>query len=84
MKKISVEIKEEILEKVKEGKKVQELSEQYEIKASTIYNWISRSSESRDKSALEIGKLKRENKALMKLVGRLTHEQDLAKNKLVT
>jgi len=78
---ISKDVKEEILGKVKAGTSVAELSKQYGVSDKTIYNWL------RDKavgtvSAVEHGRLKRENSELKEIVGILTLElQKFKKNK---
>jgi transposase-like protein len=70
--KVSKEIKDEILKKIKEeGKSINELSADYGISAKTIYSWLSKGA-SKQPSWRDITKLKKENKALLELVGELT------------
>lgn len=76
---ISKEIREEALSKVRSGKSVKEVSAEYGFSPRNIYNWLGRSAEGKDKETLEISRLKRENEVLLKLVGRITYEQELAK-----
>lgn len=78
-KRIASEIKEEALQKVRSGRSVKEVAAEYGFDSKNIYNWLHRSAESSDKDTLEISRLKRENEALMRLVGRITYEQELAK-----
>ena len=78
-KRISAEIKEEALKKVREGKSAKAVAAEYGFHVKNIYNWVQRSAGGSDKDLLEISRLKRENEALMKLVGRITYEQELAK-----
>lgn len=79
MARIAREIKDEAIRKVKEGKKVKDVAAEYGVDPKRIYNWLSRSANGSDKDALELSRLKRENEALMRLVGRITYEQELAK-----
>lgn len=73
-KRIPLEIRDEILSKVKEGRPATELAEQYGISTKTIYNWISYTtvSSSHQISPLEYHRLKRENDELKKIIGLLT------------
>jgi len=78
-KRIAPEIKEEALNKVRSGKSAKSVAAEYGFHVKNIYNWLSRSADGTYKDTLEISRLKRENEALMKLVGRITFEQELAK-----
>lgn len=78
-KRIPQEIKEEALGKVRSGKTVQQVAQEHGINPKNIYNWLNRSADGADRDVLEISRLRRENEALMKLVGRITYEQELAK-----
>lgn len=76
---IPKEIKEQILKRIKEeGVTVSQAAKDAGISTKTIYNWL-RSKTVSDGSVLEISRLKRENKELLEIIGRLTH--DLAKSK---
>lgn len=78
-KRISKEIREEAIVKVKSGRTVKEVAAEYGFDPKNIYNWLGRSADGKDKQALEISRLKRENEALTTLIGRITYEQELAK-----
>lgn len=78
-KKISSEIKEEVLSKIRAGEAVKEVSERYGLRVKTVYNWLSRSADGSSKQLLELSRLKRQNEALLALVGQLTYEKELAK-----
>lgn len=67
------ELKQEILDKVKSGTRVVEVATSYGIDPKRIYTWISRSVDT-NPSAMEVGKLTRENKALKELIGELMIE----------
>lgn len=73
-KRIPLEIKEEILNKVKDGRPATELANQYGISTKTIYNWISYTTMISDHhiSPLEYHRLRRENDELKKIIGLLT------------
>ena len=63
-KRISLEIKNEALEKIRAGRTVKEVAQGYGFDAKNIYNWLSCSALGKDKEALEISHLMRENEAL--------------------
>lgn len=70
---IPKEIKEQILKRIKEeGITVTQAAIDAGISSKTIYNWM-RSKNLSDGSVLEISRLKRENRELAEIIGRLTH-----------
>ena len=78
-KKISQDIKDEILNNVKQnGKSVKDMSKEYNVATQTIYKWLKDDTEYNtnwqySRSALlEINKLKNEKKELIEIVGKLT------------
>lgn len=76
---IPKEIKEQILKRIKEeGITVTQAAVDAGISSKTIYNWM-RSKNLSDGSVLEISRLKRENRELAEIIGRLTH--DLTRSK---
>lgn len=79
-KRISKEIKDEVLVKVRQGQKVPQLAVDYGISAQTVYAWLQKGVEG-GTSALELGKIKRERDDLLKLVGALTLEVEKRKKK---
>jgi len=78
-KRINKETKDEAIRKVRSGRTVKEVAAEYGFDPKNIYNWLSRSANASDKDALELSRLKRQNEALMTLIGRITYEQELAK-----
>ena len=66
------EQREEALKKVREGRSVQSVSEEYGISPQTMYSWLNRDSKGEYQDVLKVSRLKRENQALLELVGRLT------------
>jgi len=78
---ISKELKEQILKRIKEeGITVVQASADHGISTKTIYNWM-RNKGVQSANILEISRLKRENKELLEIIGRLTH--DLTRSKKI-
>ena len=74
------EVKEQILNRVKnEGVSVPQLASDHGISEKTIYNWLKQNS-TPGANLLEMAKLRRENKILLELVGKLTLEEEKKKN----
>jgi transposase-like protein len=70
--KISPEIKEQILKRVKEGAMpVSQIAEEHGISPNTIYGWLSRKIKAQP-GWRELSKLQKDNKELLALVGELT------------
>ena len=80
---IPLEIKEEIIRKVEQGRAVSEAAGEHGVKAATVYNWLGRRADGNGKEVLEMSRLRRENEALMKLVGRITYQMELSKKNRV-
>lgn len=77
---ISKDIKDQILFRLKNnGETVSKLSAEYSVSPKTIYGWLRKKAES-SVSTLEYARLKRENKVLLELVGKLTLEKNLKKS----
>ncbi|MCB9005714.1 MAG: transposase [Ardenticatenaceae bacterium] len=76
---VSKEIREEIISKVQAGEKVADLAEQYGVSTKTIYGWLRKDSGEGVVSVLEYNKLKRENDELKRLIGELTLTMHLQK-----
>ncbi len=73
---IPKELKEQILNRIKnEGVSVAQASKDHGVSTKTIYTWLTKSS-TQNISMLEYAKLKRENKLLLELVGKLTLEKN--------
>ncbi len=69
---ISKEVKDQILKRIKdEGVSVTQAAEEHGISTATIYAWLTKGV-SKNPSWLEVAKLKKENKALLELVGEIT------------
>lgn len=78
-KRYSQEVREEVLAKVRGGKKVSAVAREHGINEMTIRSWLERDTEGGAAQTLEMGRLRRENEALLRLVGQLTYESELQK-----
>ncbi len=78
---VPADVKQEILEKIKSsGLTVLKAAEDYGVSTKTIYNWLSRSATA-PPTIRELVKLKKENKALLELVGKLTVQLTVSEKK---
>ncbi len=77
---INSEVKQEILAKIKAGEEVKKVAAQYGVSDRTIYLWLKKGVVG-NVSALEMGKLKKENQILKEIVGVLTMELEKVKKK---
>lgn len=78
IKRIPIEVKNEILQKIKEGLSVSEAAKQYAVSTKTIYAWLQ--NETRPAlSVLEYNRLKRENEELKRIIGIITLELERGK-----
>jgi transposase-like protein len=76
---LTQEQKQEIISRIKDkGERVAELAKEYGVVPKTIYNLLSRSTESSG-TMLELSRLKREHEALLKIIGELVTDQRLGK-----
>lgn len=78
--KITAELKDEILGKVKNGESVSSLSRHYDISDKTIYRWLKEGVHT-DVSLYEYTRMRRENQQLKEIVGVLTFEFEKLKKK---
>jgi len=79
--KYDASVKSEVCEKLINGAKLTEVSNHYGIPVSTISGWLKRSAKGKKGEELEVGRLKRENEALYKLLGRMCYEHELKKKR---
>lgn len=71
----------EILKRVSDrGERVPELAKEYNVNPKTIYNLLKNRSNHHQMS-LELAKLKRENEALVKIIGQMVADDKLGKKK---
>lgn len=77
---IAQDIKDQIISRIKNnGEPVSKLALEYQVSVKTIYGWLRKKSES-NISFLEYARLKRENKLLLEIVGKLTLQNNLKKS----
>ena len=81
-KSIDPQIRQEILQKVKDGQKAPTLANQYGISAKTIYGWLSSTVKS-EVSLLEYNRLKRENEELKRIIGMISLDLEQQKKRKV-
>ena len=77
-KRVPLETKSEILEKVKRGMSVADAAKQYAVSTKTIYAWIAHQTKP-EISILEFNRLKKENEELKRIIGIITLEVERGK-----
>lgn len=76
---LTKEQKQEIINRIKEkGELVSDLAKEYGVAPKTIYNLLARSAQNTG-ALLELARAKRENEALLKIIGGLVAGQELGK-----
>lgn len=65
----SEELKQRVLEDIKNGAKVAEICEQQALSTKTVYKWLRNQADNTGTSSLEVAKLRKENQELKELVG---------------
>lgn len=78
-KRYSQAVKEEVIGKIRSGRKVVDVAREHGINDMTVRTWLERDTDSSAAEILEASRLRRENEALLRLVGQLTYESDLQK-----
>lgn len=78
-KRYTQEVKDEVLGKIRAGQKIVAVAKEHGINEMTIRSWVERDTEEGASQILEMSRLKRENEALLRLVGQLTYESDMHK-----
>ena len=73
-KRYSGEIRSEVLGKIRSGKRVSEVAKEHGINEMTIRTWLERDTEVGGTQSLEMSRLRRENEALLRIIGQLTYE----------
>jgi len=75
---VPLETKKEIVEKVKNGMTVSEAATQYAVSTKTIYGWLSNQTRP-EISILEYNRMRKENEELKRIVGIITLELERGK-----
>ncbi len=78
-KRYSREVKEEVLGKIRGGQGVSEVARIHGINEMTVRTWLERDAAGGGSPALEIGRLRRENQMLLKIIGQLKVESEVQK-----
>jgi len=78
---IARELREELISNIRGGMTVREASERYGVSAKTIYTWLRKSADGARGQTLELSRVKRENEALYRLLGRLTYQLSAGEKK---
>jgi transposase-like protein len=77
----SAEFRGEVLGKIRAGKRVSQVAKEHGINENTIYTWLAREAgrgHGRSET-LEMSRLRRENEALLRIIGHLTFEAEREK-----
>ncbi|HMO18414.1 MAG TPA: hypothetical protein PKA63_08995 [Oligoflexia bacterium] len=69
------------MDKVRSGRGLSDLGSEYGIAPSTISSWLGRSASGKRGDELEISRLGRESEALLKIIGRMTYQEEFKKRK---
>ena len=78
---ISNDVKNQVIKRIKdEGVSVSKAAEEHAISTHTIYRWLTKGA-SANPSWSEIAKLKKENKALLELLGQVTMQLSVSQKK---
>lgn len=77
-KRVPIEIKNEILQKVKEGLSISDAAKQYAVSTKTIYCWLQNQIRP-SLSILAYNRLQRENEELKRIIGVITLELERGK-----
>lgn len=75
---VPLETKNEIVEKVKDGMTVNDAAKQYAVSTKTIYAWLSNQTRP-EISVLEFNRVKKENEELKRIIGIITLELERGK-----
>lgn len=69
----------EVVESFRGGRRVVEVAREHGINEMTVRNWLERDTAAGASEILETSRLRRENEALLRLVGQLTYESEQQK-----
>lgn len=72
-------LKSEVLGKIRAGRKVGDVAREHGMNEMTVRNWLERDTAAGASEILETSRLRRENEALLRLVGQLTYESEQQK-----
>lgn len=79
---VSADVKQQILERIKnEGVPISQVAQEHGLSNRTIYGWLSKGAKGQP-TWMELTKLKKENRTLRELLGRLTYEKETSQKKI--
>jgi len=78
-KRYTAEVRAEVLGKIEKGRKVRDVANEHGINEFTVRSWLEREAAGRGSEILELSRLKRENEALLRIIGQLTYEAEMEK-----
>jgi len=81
-KRYSKEIRAEVLDKIRGGRRVSEVAKEHGIVEATVRSWLERDTDGQGSQILEASRLRRENEALLRIIGQLTYEAEMQKKNL--
>jgi transposase-like protein len=79
MKRYSREVKQEVLGKIRGGQRVADVARVHGIHEVTVRTWLERDTDGGAAEILEVSRLRRENEALLRIIGQLTYESEVQK-----
>ena len=78
---VSADVKQQILERIKnEGASISQIAQEHGISNRTIYGWLSKGAKGQS-TWMELTRLKRENRALKEILGRVMYEKEISQKK---
>ncbi len=80
-KRYSKEVREEVLGKIRNGRRVRDVAREHGITEMMVRTWLSRDARQSASETLELSPLRRENEVLLRILGQLTSEAELGKKK---
>lgn len=75
---VTAAVKAQVLEAIKNGMKVSEAREKFNVSDNAIYGWLRAQADNTGTSALEVAKLRKENAELKEIIGLFALEKKRA------
>lgn len=78
---VSADVKQQILERVKnDGVSISQIAQEHGLNNRTIYGWLSKGAKGQP-TWMELTRLKRENRSLKEILGRVMYEKEVSQKK---
>lgn len=78
---VSADLKQQILERVKnDGISISQIAQEHGLSSRTIYGWLAKGAKGQP-TWMELTRLKRENRSLKEMLGRLMYEKEVSQKK---